>query len=949
MADLGKLSGSRDLVSETAVAWGLTGANPPYANLHAVENPALAWLDANVGRPACNAFIADVYAPVVNVANASSQALIHKSCLPAMAPLQIEQPKEFTGEYYAQLVSRAAVSAFAYGLSAKMTGGAMRSLGTAARLEGLSARLVASEASAQILGGAIHDGLLDAPDNKTRLTNIAAGALSMAAFEGTNRLCREQAWYVKMPALGLTGVTVSIGEVAASAALAGKPISLDDMRHAATDAAVVSVLLPGSQYGLNRVIDAGNVRLGRGIPLERYLGYEKLAGKSPVLDSLCAEQPLMRVQPNSTQGNLIDHRSYRIQLEKGASGADLGHELAHKQVAAKFEQDFLEAANLLWHNEPLAKEKYVQARFKQEVEAARNERLIARDLSGESQDSGIVDNSSQPALTESAYRDIFEREFASFKESNGRWRPDRDYALVSSETLARLKASDDPVQIVDSLYDPGMTRYERECLSLGLANWQRFDQINVTPFEVVYGLPAKAWRTALTWKLVDQTAREMIKPGYRTDDNATSSVMRWLELELSSPATKFAKTLEDINSEHYTARRISRDEYDREIEVSEKPLMFAELDPNKYPRKMAMLNAEQSRAERIAQLRWQARKVELDALYEARLAQPRLDFRKAIALIADKLDKDPDWLADGCLDMPGDNVWQYRQALGVALIFGKNSDQFWRATSERVVEMRMPIAPTKKLAGLKDFLIRNKNIDSLLLETVAGKWDLLAEDDRKKACSMKFEDFLPIVATNVYPGATNPHFAAEAMRWSYDFHFYDGAENRFVDSLRVTEAFPTDLRFETGKLMGYFLKRDDPRAMFLGNHLNCCMRLGGANEDGVWWAQESPQAGFFVVEDKSSGELVAGSRVWRVPQSIGVCFNNVEAKGLGTRHDAVLKIYQSAANHLVTKGASLVTVGTGNSDLELSTLRYADDPLPLPYGYDGLCDCDDEQLILAAR
>ncbi|MGC5340813.1 hypothetical protein ACPXBC_30025, partial [Escherichia coli] len=84
------------------------------------------------------------------------------------------------------------------------------------------------------------------------------------------------------------------------------------------------------------------------------------------------------------------------------------------------------------------------------------------------------------------------------------------------------------------------------------------------------------------------------------------------------------------------------------------------------------------------------------------------------------------------------------------------------------------------------------------------------------------------------------------------------------------------------------------RGLFLGEHTNCCQHPGEAGSACAWFGQENARSGFFVVENKAK-EIVAQSWAWISDQN-GLVFDSLEAKGLGSRADAVSKIYQAAAN-----------------------------------------------------
>jgi hypothetical protein len=252
-------------------------------------------------------------------------------------------------------------------------------------------------------------------------------------------------------------------------------------------------------------------------------------------------------------------------------------------------------------------------------------------------------------------------------------------------------------------------------------------------------------------------------------------------------------------------------------------------------------------------------------------------------------------------------------ALASSAIFGHDATA-WHESRTLTKCFEKKQSEVEKIPLHKD--LREPFIAELLLKSnsagsLASSWLKLSLETREKLkCLTSKEQEETIHALSMYGDAANVQFARESAKWALGKSEYQVAEKAFIQSQSVPDAFPTDRTWTSGDYVGRFLPRSDSRNLFMGNHTNSCMRIGGLNERGVIWAQNSPDAGFFVVENAKTQEIIAGSRVWTNPESKGTCFNSIQSKGLAGRWQTVLDIYKQAAHYLTTEGQSQkVTVG----------------------------------------
>jgi len=254
----------------------------------------------------------------------------------------------------------------------------------------------------------------------------------------------------------------------------------------------------------------------------------------------------------------------------------------------------------------------------------------------------------------------------------------------------------------------------------------------------------------------------------------------------------------------------------------------------------------------------------------------------------------------------------------------------------------LPIEEPVHLQGLDKFLFSNSTRQLPDLELTAGRWKDLSAAEK----AMPFDDLVFKLRSESYPDAKSPQFAAESARWGTKQENYTKYESRFLASQEVPSPFPLEKKWESNGLVGRFLPRSDARGLYLGQHTNCCQHPKGQGSTAAWYGQESPKAGFFVVED-ASHNIVAQSFAW-VSETGGIVFDNVEAKGLGKRDPTVQKIYSNAANDLV-RDYNVVTVGTGATDLNLSQWPQAKE-LTQTFGGDRNVYRDsDNQVVIAHK
>ena len=84
---------------------------------------------------------------------------------------------------------------------------------------------------------------------------------------------------------------------------------------------------------------------------------------------------------------------------------------------------------------------------------------------------------------------------------------------------------------------------------------------------------------------------------------------------------------------------------------------------------------------------------------------------------------------------------------------------------------------------------------------------------------------------------------------------------------------------ELGRYRAYIMDGQDPRQVMLGYDTGCCQHLDGAGETAMMYGLMNPNAGFFVIEDKVSGKILAQAETWVCKEkNLGVRGNPITPK-----------------------------------------------------------------------
>lgn len=243
------------------------------------------------------------------------------------------------------------------------------------------------------------------------------------------------------------------------------------------------------------------------------------------------------------------------------------------------------------------------------------------------------------------------------------------------------------------------------------------------------------------------------------------------------------------------------------------------------------------------------------------------------------------------------------------------------------------------------------------MEIIAKNWESLTEEQR----NMKFNAVLDECRAKIYTNQIFPNFASEAASHGVSEYKYKKYEDIYRVGLKTPVPVDTNVVFLNGDgsdgLRGRFLPRKDPRVGFFGNYTGCCQHFDGVGERCAISSMKDPFSQLFVIEN-SKGEIIAGSWFWTTKQKYKTedeeeatfkvaCFDNVEARSSYSREEqdeAIRNIYKKAGQYLADNDYRQITIGKGNSDMQLGEF-VSITPIPMNPMYTGYSDASSQVLL----
>lgn len=397
------------------------------------DMPPLEWLSANFVNPLVNASCVE---PINAVAwtfdKATGQKQAHKL---ERLPVPTQFANTGSPEMVCQSIACGLGSVIPYALAGRLTGNSLRFAGATFKTEGALVTFAQSEKAAQIIGSGIYDGMKETHVGESHLRNGAAGAVNFAVLEYWK--CNPRSKVADRFIAGMFGSLAHT--VVARPDLAflskGKDVELD-VGGQMLAGGLMNALLPGTQEGIRRLQDKATIKMGIGVPIDRYMKTSEMAPYSFSSKSesrLIEQNRWARIEPNAEFSN-YHHGRDMISLDKTSTKSTFFHELQHRKeaIAGVAEPGFVRAASLLSKDTEHAWDVYKTVRQAQEIRA---ELANYHDASLPHYKE-VVKELKKTIPTSSAaggvpYINLWRTEFKEFQRSGGKYRPEAEFAARS--------------------------------------------------------------------------------------------------------------------------------------------------------------------------------------------------------------------------------------------------------------------------------------------------------------------------------------------------------------------------------------------------------------------------------------------------------------------------------------------------------------------------------------
>lgn len=392
-------------------------------------------VEQTVLAPALNAALIEPWNAMASSVNAASKSVAGTELVSKVSEMQTARVEFLSTGWLVQSTAAGLGMLIPYTIAGKVAGAGMRKAGGMLNVGEGAARVLQSQAGAQIIGAAIYDGMRDTRPGETRIGNALGGAVAFSAFELGNAASKNlplAKMLLARAATGAVGATTqhTVSELYSKGELPTK----EGLVQAGLGGMVMNIVLPESQRALTKAVDLTRMSFGMGVPVDRYI-QSKEPGKSSnevsaTLAELQASQPWVKVQTGA-RSNDFNRAKNQIELASDKSGLEkLGRELSRLNETAlpEAEAAYKQAADLLAKGDTEAAFKaYRQLRLNQEAQAHHLENVIAQDLGKAktvfSKGELAQEIGAWPAAGGGSQELRWRQEFAAFQQSAGKYRP----------------------------------------------------------------------------------------------------------------------------------------------------------------------------------------------------------------------------------------------------------------------------------------------------------------------------------------------------------------------------------------------------------------------------------------------------------------------------------------------------------------------------------------------
>ena len=400
------------------------------------------WIDKNVVNPAINVAAITPYNALANVVNSGSQKLFNTDFLSKKNDLEVQAAPFGSTEWMVQNITGGLAMTIPYGIAGKGAGGALRTFGEKTAMTGLGATILRSEITASALGAAGYGAIQSTKPGETWYGNAISQGVGFGVFGAGNHFTGELSVGARLAGRVGTGALGAATQTALSDGISqGRLITGDELMKSAVTGAAMNLALPVVQRGFSAGVDAINIKMDRGMPIDRYVNsnnsVSEAVDRSSLLNDLVKQYPWARVQPkgatNSANGadNLV-----RIDNATGNETPEakrFAHELDHLTTQAHLASDplIVQSKQLLNSDPEASWQHFREARLNNELSALGTEHAVGAQLG--LQQSAFDANAlrqtipSKEATPGMTYEQMWRSEYSAFAKSGGTELPHLDY------------------------------------------------------------------------------------------------------------------------------------------------------------------------------------------------------------------------------------------------------------------------------------------------------------------------------------------------------------------------------------------------------------------------------------------------------------------------------------------------------------------------------------------
>ncbi len=231
---------------------------------HDKEADALTRFQQNVLNPALNSAVVEPWNTVVSTSNTVSSKLNGKDLLSEKEDFDTGEVKFLSTAWLVQSASGGLAMLLPYAVSGKAAGGFLEHVAEHLRPGAIGTRILQNEATAQILGAAVYDGLRATKPGETHLGNAAGGVTAFGTFAIGNAISKDLPLGKMLAVRTLSGAIGGGAQHVASALVSGSKFDVASFGKASVNGVVMSIVLPESQRIFKSV--AGDAHESFGMP-----------------------------------------------------------------------------------------------------------------------------------------------------------------------------------------------------------------------------------------------------------------------------------------------------------------------------------------------------------------------------------------------------------------------------------------------------------------------------------------------------------------------------------------------------------------------------------------------------------------------------------------------------------------------------------------------------------